>query len=87
MSSERRERNRISPIQMNSGSAASAHELLAPQTVVASTRPAGAEVNIVMPTSPTPSSEIATQSPLPSNANSTTTSTTVKPTCSTLSAR
>src|SRR3954465_13130690 len=34
-------RNRISPIQMNSGNAASVHELLLPQMVVASTGPDG----------------------------------------------
>ena len=39
--SESRVRNRISPIQMNSGSAASAHEALLPHTTVASTLPAG----------------------------------------------
>ena len=46
ISSDRRVRNRISPIQMNSGSAASVHEALALHTVVASTaadRHAGSE--------------------------------------------
>ncbi len=41
ISSDRRVRNRISPIQMNSGSAASVHDALLPQIVVASTWPAG----------------------------------------------
>ena len=41
ISSESRVRNRISPIQMNSGSAASVQEALLPQTMVASTLPAG----------------------------------------------
>ena len=42
MSSESRVRNRISPIQMNSGSAVSAQFQLASQTVEASSEPAGA---------------------------------------------
>ncbi len=41
ISSESRVRNRISPIQMNSGSAASVHDALALQTDVASTAPTG----------------------------------------------
>ena len=41
MSSEMRVRNRISPIQMNSGSAVSAQLVLAPHTVVAIRPPAG----------------------------------------------
>src|SRR3954451_12366364 len=41
ISSDRRVRNRISPIQMNSGKAASDHDALLPHTVVASTLPAG----------------------------------------------
>ena len=41
ISSDRRVRKRISPIQMNSGSAASVHEAELPQIVVASTEPAG----------------------------------------------
>src|SRR3954467_1000581 len=41
ISSDSRVRNRISPIQMKSGSAASDHEALLPHTVVASTLPAG----------------------------------------------
>ena len=41
ISSESLVRNRISPIQMNSGSAASVHEALSAQTVVASTEPIG----------------------------------------------
>ena len=41
ISSDSLVRNRISPIQMNSGSAASDHDALLPQTVVASTGPAG----------------------------------------------
>ena len=41
MSSEMRVRNRISPIQMNSGSAVSAQLVLEPHTVVAIRPPAG----------------------------------------------
>ena len=41
ISSDSLVRNRISPIQMNSGSAASSHEALLPQILVASTEPAG----------------------------------------------
>src|SRR5690606_19515374 len=41
MSSERRERNRISPIQMNMGSAVRSHEIEALQKEVASTCAAG----------------------------------------------
>ena len=41
ISSDSLVRNRISPIQMNSGSAASDHDALLPHTVVASTAPGG----------------------------------------------
>src|SRR4029079_15687242 len=41
ISSDSLVRNRISPIQMNSGNAASVHDALLPQTVVASTAPGG----------------------------------------------
>ena len=70
ISSDTFERNRISPIQMNSGSEASAHELLLPQTVVAKTRPVGALVNSSMPMKPTPSRASATHTPPPSNRSS-----------------
>ncbi len=63
MSSERRVRNRISAIQMKRGSAVRAQLPLAPQTVVAITVPAGAEVNRTIPASPTPRSEKPTQRP------------------------
>ena len=41
ISSDNFVRNRISPIQMNSGNAASDHDALLPHTVVASTAPGG----------------------------------------------
>ena len=57
MSSDSRVRNRISPIQMNSGSEVSAQLLLELNTVVAITLPIGAEENSIMPTAPTPMSD------------------------------
>lgn len=72
--SDIRERNRISPIQMNSGSAASDHALLEPQTVVAITSPIGAELKSAMPSMPTARSENATHTPLASTARRKTTS-------------
>ena len=67
--SDRRERNRISPIQMKSGSAVSAQFQLASQTVVAKTGPTGAGENRAIATRPTPIRDSATQRPLPSNRN------------------
>ena len=64
ISSESRVRNRISPIQMNSGSAASVQEALLPQTMVASTLPAGICPGAnCMPTKPQAMSAIAIQRP------------------------
>ena len=64
ISSDSRVRNRISPIQMNSGSAASVHEALLPQTVVASTAPAGMPpATNCMPAQPQAISAIAIQTP------------------------
>ena len=80
MSSDRRERNRISPIQMNMGSAASSQELLDPQTVVDSSGPTGAEVNPPMAISATPNSDSATQTPVPRKTNSAMTSVSVRTT-------
>ena len=71
MSSESRVRNRISAIQMNSGSEVSAQLLLELNTVVAITLPIGAEENSIMPTAPTPMSESAIQMPDPSRRKST----------------
>ena len=78
ISSDNRDLNRISPIQMKSGNAASAQLLLEPQTVVAITWPSGASENSAMPTMPTMSREKATQTPLPSRANSTNSKKTVR---------
>src|SRR5438067_13885219 len=55
MSSEMRVRKRISPIQMNSGSAVSAQLVLEPQLVVAISGPAGELVKTSMAIQPTPS--------------------------------
>src|SRR5438552_3306173 len=55
MSSEILVRNRISPIQMKSGSAVSAQLVLAPQIVVAIRLPAGESVKRVIAIQPTPS--------------------------------
>src|SRR5512147_6928 len=63
MSSETRVRNRISPIQMNSGSAVSAQLALEPQTVVAMSGPAVELVNANMATKPTHSRVAAIQTP------------------------
>src|SRR3974390_3832751 len=52
ISSDKRVRKRISPIQMNSGSAASVHDALALHTVVASTAPIGTLVGSHMATKP-----------------------------------
>ncbi len=87
MSSDRRERNRISPIQMNMGSAASSQELLEPQTVVDMIGPTGAEVNPPMAIRATPNKDSATQTPLPRKANSAMTSTSVRTTKSITTSR
>ena len=79
MSSASFERNRISPIQINSGRAARAQLLLAPQLVVASTLPSGALENNKMPAIPTANSENATQSPPASRLSRKTSSRTVMP--------
>jgi hypothetical protein len=69
MSSDKRDRNRISPIQMNRGNAVSAQFQLASQMVEAKSDPAGAGVKNSRATYPTARSEIATQMPLPRNRN------------------
>src|SRR5699024_11810438 len=71
ISSDKRERNRISPIQMNSGSGASAQEDTEPQAEVPTTSPAGAVVNPSMANRPTLNSDNATQIPEPSMKNRT----------------
>src|SRR3546814_10448557 len=64
MFSARPVRNRIFPIQMNSGSAVSDHDQDCPQLVVAMIEPAGADENAAMPMTPTANSDRATQKPL-----------------------
>ena len=66
--SERRVRNRISPIQMNSGSAVSVHEAELAQTVVASTEPIGTFATIVIAAKPTARSASPIHSPPASSA-------------------
>src|SRR5262245_6474830 len=68
ISSDNLVRNRISPIQMNSGSAASVHEALLPQTVVASTAPGGMlPPTNSMPAYPQAISAIAIHTPAPNS--------------------
>src|SRR3990167_3490978 len=62
-------RNRISPIQMNSGNAVSVQLLAEPQMVTAMASPALREENSSMPIQATPASVRPIQTPLPSNAN------------------
>src|SRR3954447_22023716 len=76
ISSDSLVRNRISPIQMNNGSAARVQDALALQVVVASTLPSGRLVVIAIATKPTSPSATAIQTPLasstimtPSNTN------------------
>ena len=64
MSSDRRVRNRISPIQMNSGSAVSVQLDDEPQIVTAIASPAGRELNSCMPIQATPESVRPIQTPL-----------------------
>ena len=75
ISSDNRVRNRISPIQMNRGSAAKVQDALLPQIVVASTAPGGmvAPANC-MPTKPQTISVIPIHSPPASSAISSTSS-------------
>ena len=66
ISSDSRVRNRISPIQMKSGSAASSQDALAFQNAVKrffAGMPAGRFVNTAMPIQPTIASVIAIQTP------------------------
>src|SRR4051795_13019206 len=67
ISSDSLVRNRISPIQMNNGSAASVQDALALQVVVASTLPSGRLVVIAIATKPTSPSATAIQTPLASS--------------------
>src|SRR4029450_1380955 len=69
ISSDRRVRNRISPIQMKSGKAASDHDALLPHTVVASTLPAGMPPPAnCMPAHPVAIRATAIQTPAPSSS-------------------
>src|SRR3954451_2987947 len=69
ISSDSRVRNRISPIQMNSGKAASDHDALLPHTVVASTLPAGMPPPTnCMPAHPVAISATAIHTPAPSSS-------------------
>src|SRR6185312_9529233 len=69
ISSDNRVRNRISPIQMKSGKAASDHDALLPHTVVASTLPAGiAPPANCMPAHPVAIKATAIQTPAPSSS-------------------
>src|SRR5512141_1767498 len=63
MSSEMRLRNRISPIQMNKGSAVSDQLALDPHTVVAMSLPTGVEVNNSIAAQPIASNTTAIQTP------------------------
>src|SRR5512133_3349377 len=65
-------RKRISPIQMNSGSAVSVQLEAEPQTVMAIASPAGRDENNCMPIQATPASVRPIHTPLPSRANSAT---------------
>src|SRR5512134_836895 len=81
-SSEMRERERISPIQINMGMAANGQALLDPQIDVAITCPTGTEVNSVIPTKATPKRQNATHTPLPRKAKKTINKIAEYPNCS-----
>src|SRR5713226_6882168 len=67
ISSDSLVRKRISPIQMNNGSAANVQDALALQVVVASTLPSGRLVVSAIATKPTSPSVTAIQTPLASS--------------------
>src|SRR4051812_50018216 len=77
MSSLRRVRKRISPIQMKSGRAVSVQLDDEPQTVTAMASPAGRELNSCMPIHATPESVRPIQTPLARMAKSDRTSSAV----------
>src|SRR4051812_1969400 len=77
MSWLRRVRNRISPIQMKSGSAVRVQLDDEPQIVTAIASPAGRELNSCMPIQATPDSVKPIQTPLPRIRNSETISSAV----------
>src|SRR3954467_6996993 len=64
ISSDSRVRNKISPIQMNKGSAASVQDALALHTVVASTAPIGTGVVSSIAMKPISANPTAIQTPL-----------------------
>ena len=70
MSSDRRVRNRISPIQTKSGSAVSVQLEDVPQMVTAIASPAGRAEKTSMPIHATPASAMPIHTPLPSSTNS-----------------
>src|SRR5215472_6715037 len=74
MSSDKRVRNRISPIQTKSGSAVSVHDDAVPQIVTAIASPAGRDEKSSMPIHATPASDKPIHTPLPSRTNRATTS-------------
>jgi hypothetical protein len=69
ISRDRRVRKRISPIQMNIGSAASVHELVLPQNALKRFLPGGVPVKNVKQARPTMASVSAIQTPPASSAN------------------
>src|SRR5664279_350768 len=69
ISSDSLVRNKISPIQMNNGSAASVQDALALHVVVASTLPSGNDVVSAIATKPTSPSATAIQTPLASSTS------------------
>src|SRR5574341_2694525 len=77
MSWLRRVRNRISPIQMNSGSAVSVQLEAEPQSVTAIASPAGREENSCMPIQATPDKVRPIHTPLARMRNSDSTSSAV----------
>src|SRR5882672_10110797 len=77
MSSESRVRNRISPIQTNSGNAVNVHEDAVPQIVTAIASPAGRVEKSSMPIHATPASARPIQTPPANSPNSETISSVV----------
>ncbi len=70
MSSDKRVRNRISPIQMNIGSAVRSQEFEAAHTDVANTCPAGTEALVNTAAKPQTASAMPIQTPVPRMTNS-----------------
>ncbi len=68
--SDKRVRNRISPIQINSGSAASSHEALVPQNAVNRLRPGDVSVKPASPIQPTRPSDMPIHTPAQSTTPS-----------------